>query len=149
MDRRLFILAAVACFPSVLACNTGEPAQHRESPRPESLAALGKELNLQFPASTRVIGVRRANGMDDIVRVKLEMASSDLPSLIAQTHIDPASFYPGTRGLMGSDKGFWDPNHAPALRTGQVKRPDARALNVGVDDSRPDVAVVYLVEHGT
>jgi hypothetical protein len=87
--------------------------------------------------------------MDDIVRVKLEMASRELPSLVEQTQIDPAAFYPGTRGLLGSDKDFWDPHQAPALRTGQAKRPDARALNLGIDDSRPDVAVVYLVEHGT
>jgi len=69
--------------------------------------------------------------------------------VIAQTQIDPASFAPGTAGLLGSDKDFWDPHQAPALRTGQAKRPDARALNLGIDDSRPAVAVVYLVEHGT
>ena len=87
--------------------------------------------------------------MDDLVQVKLEMAREDVPSLVQQTHIDPASFYPGTGGLMGPDQEFWDPHQAPALRTGQAERPGARALNLGIDDSRPGAAVVYLVEHGT
>jgi hypothetical protein len=87
--------------------------------------------------------------MDDIVHIKLELAPEHVDSLISQTQIDPTSFAPGTGGLLGSDKDFWDPHRAPTLRTAQAQRPDARALNLGIDDSRPAVAVVYLVEHGT
>jgi hypothetical protein len=87
--------------------------------------------------------------MDDIVHIKLELAPEDVDSLIAQSKIDPASFAPGTGGLLGPDKDFWDPHRAPKLRTAQAHRPDARALNLGIDDSRAAVAVVYLVEHGT
>jgi hypothetical protein len=149
MSPQRFILAVMGCLLGLLACNT--EASRRQDPAPpvESLASLGTELNIQFPHSTRLIGVRRSYGMDDIVRIKLELAPEDLDSLIAQTQIDPASFAPGTGGLLGSDKDFWDPHRAPALRTAQAKRPDARALNLGIDDSRPAVAVVYLVEHGT
>ena len=143
------IRAIMAGLLGVLACNTPDRGGQPHDQPVESLAALSAELSLQFPASTRLIGVRRSHGMDDIVRVKLEMASRELPFLVAQTQIDPAAFYPGTRGLLGSDKDFWDPHQAPAIRTGQAKRPDARALNLGIDDSQPDVAVVYLVEHGT
>lgn len=149
MARQMFIRASLAWLLGVFACNTQERAPPSDSQPVETLAALSTELRLQFPPSTRLIGVRRSHGMDDIVRVKLEMASGELPWLVAQTQIDPGAFYPGTRGLLGSDKDFWNPHQAPALRTGQAKRPDARALNLGIDDSRPDVAVVYLVEHGT
>lgn len=149
VGRRLIIRAVAACALAVLACNTREPQRNGESAPPESLAALGTELNLRFPPSTRLIGVRRENGMDDIVQVKLEMAREDVALLVEQTHIDPASFYPGTGGLMGPDQEFWDPHQAPALRTGQADRPGGRALNLGIDDSRPGAAVVYVVEHGT
>ena len=77
------------------------------------------------------------------------MAPGDLASLLDRAQIDPASFYPRTGGLLGSDHDFWDPHHAPALRTAQAKRPEARALNLGIDDSPPGLVVVYLVEHGT
>lgn len=41
------------------------------------------------------------------------------------------------------------PHQAKSLRTGQVTRAAARALNIGFDDSRGDVAVMYLLEDGT
>jgi hypothetical protein len=145
----MFIRAAVGCLFALLACNTEASRRSSEASPVESLASLGTELNLQFPPSTRLIGVRRWQGMDDMVHVKLELAPEDLDALIAQTQIDPAAFAPGTGGLLGPDKDFWDPHRAPKLRTAQAQRPDARALNLGIDDSRPSVAVVYLVEHGT
>jgi hypothetical protein len=149
MGHQTLFRAAVGCLLGLLACNTEASQRPGAAPPVESLASLGTELSIQFPPSTRLIGVRRSHGMDDIVRIKLELAPEDLDSLIAQTQIDPRSFAPGTGGLLGSDKDFWDPHSAPALRTAQAKRPDARALNLGIDDSRPAVAVVYLVEHGT
>jgi hypothetical protein len=146
---RVLIRAGLACLLGVLACNTKDTGTPDENQPVESLAALSAELSLQFPGSSRLIGVKRAKGIDDIVQVKLELAAQDLASLVDQTQIDPGLFFPGTAGLLGSDRGFWDPNAATALRTGQAKRPGGRALNLGVDDSRPDVAVVYIVEHGT
>jgi hypothetical protein len=149
MSAPMFICAAVGCLLGLLACNTDVSRQSSEASPVESLAALGTELNLRFPPSTRLIGVHRWQGMDDIVHIKLELAPEDLDALIAQTQIDPAAFTPGTAGLLGPDQDFWDPHRAPKLRTAQAQRPDARALNLGIDDSRPAVAVVYLVEHGT
>jgi hypothetical protein len=149
MTRKRLVRAAVGCLLGVLACNTEASPRPGAAPPVESLASLGTELNIQFPPSTRLIGVRRSHGMDDIVHIKLELAPEDLDTLIAQSKIDPASFSPGTGGLLGRDQDFWDPHHASRLRTAQAQRPDARALNLGIDDSRPAVAVVYLVEHGT
>lgn len=149
MAPRAFVRAGVRCLLGILACNTTASGGPGTTQPVESLAALGVELNLQFPPSTPLIGVRRSHGMDDIVRVKLEMDPGDLASLIERAQIDPASFHPGAGGLLGSDNDFWDPHHAPALRTAQAKRPEARALNLGIDDSPPGLVVVYLVEHGT
>jgi hypothetical protein len=44
--------------------------------------------------------------------------------------------------LVGSE-----PGGAPAL--GQAQLPQGRALNIGVDDSRPSAIAVYVVNHGT
>jgi hypothetical protein len=45
----------------------------------ESLSKLSMELGLRFPPSTRLIGVPRSIGMDDAVRVKLEIAATEFP----------------------------------------------------------------------
>jgi hypothetical protein len=116
---------------------------------PESLSKLSQELGLEFPPSTRVLGVLRSNGMDDAVRIKLEMSASEFPSFLDRTQIERAALRPGTRGMLGPDKDFWDPHQSQSLRTGQVARPNARSLNLGFDDSRGDVVVAYLMEHGT
>lgn len=84
--------------------------------------ALGHELSVALPPSTHVIGVERENGMDDLVGAKLEIAESDWPSFIASTPIQPDAFRPGSRGLLGDDHGFWDPDQVPGLRTAQARR---------------------------
>jgi hypothetical protein len=78
----------------------------------ESLSKLSMELGLSFPPSTRLIGVLRSNGMDDAVRVKLEIAATEFPSFLEQTGIDGAGLRPGTRGMLGPDRDFWDPHQS-------------------------------------
>jgi hypothetical protein len=149
MARRGFLMlglyAALACKAS-----DGERApMNARNEAPESLARLSTELGLEFPPSTRLVGVLRSSGMDDAVRAKLEIGAAEFPSFLERTQIDSASLRPGTRGMLGPDRDFWDPHKSKSLRTGQVSRPNARALNLGFDDSRGDLVVAYLMEHGT
>ena len=116
----------------------------------ESLVQLSAEVGLTLPPSTHVLGVRRiSGGMDDALKLKIELPASALPTLLNQTGIPAESFEPGTGGLLGPDREFWDPHQAPALRTGQAKRAGGRVLNVGVDDSRPGLAVLFIMVHET
>jgi hypothetical protein len=114
----------------------------------ESLGLLGKELNLSFPAQTKLIGVHRERGIDDLIAVKVEMPATAWPNFLGQTPIDPSRFRRGERGLLGPDEGFWDPHKAPKLKTAETQLPKGRVLNLGYDD-RGDVFVVYIVNHGT
>jgi hypothetical protein len=135
---------------SVVACDREDEKMSNNGHGTESLAVLGAELELEFPPSARLLGVLRSpGGMDDAVRVKLEVDPSELPMLLGQTHIEAEAFAQGTGGLLGPDKDFWDPHQAASVRTGQAKRAGGRVLNVGIDDSRAGSAVIYLVEHGT
>jgi hypothetical protein len=149
-QRRAFLCIGVVSLLGFVACNTGERESRNKTEPVESLGALGVELKLRFPPSARLVGVDRSpGGMDDAVRVKLEVAAAELPSLLAQTQIDAESFEPGTGGLFGPDQDFWDPHQSVALRSGQARREGGRVLNVGIDDRRAGSAVVYIVEHGT
>ena len=116
----------------------------------DTLPALARELGVTFPPSTRLLGVQREEGgMDSAVFLKVEMAAAEFPAFLASTPLDPGALRNGTRGFLGSDQGFWDPHRAARIRTGQAILAGNRALNVGVDDSNPNVAVVYIVLHDT
>lgn len=147
--RALLIVGFGGLLSAAQCRNTEQPAASRDQPT-ESLTQLGAELNLTFPPSARVLGVHRSpGGMDDAVRIKLEIAKDDLAAFLAQTQVDLQSFRPGTRGMLGADRDSWDPHQAKGLRTAQVQRAGARSLNVGVDDSGERLAILYIVEHGT
>lgn len=148
MLRRVFATLPL-CLAVASACNTGAGHRSENVKAVESLTALSTELGLQFPSSTRLGGVLRSNGMDDAVRFKLEMSTADFPSFLAQTGIDPALTRPNLQGIFGPDRDFWTPHQVESLRTGQVKRADARALHVGYGESQPGITVVYVMEHGT
>lgn len=149
MWRRSVVLLGLCAVLGCKASDSGEGRMNAKNEAPVSLSQLSQELGLQFPPSTRVLGVLRSHGMDDAVRVKLEIAASEFPSFLERTQIDRAGLSPGTRGMLGPDKDFWDPHQSQSLRTGQVARPNARSLNLGFDDSRGDSVIAYLMEHGT
>ena len=113
-----------------------------------TLAELGAEVGLAFPPSSRLLGVSRENGMDDLVMFKVELPRRDLASFLATCPVPADAFEEGSAGFLGPDEGFWDPGKARHLRTGQIMR-NTRATNIGVDDGRPDVAILYIVNHGT
>lgn len=68
---------------------------------------------------------------------------------LAKTPIDPSAMRPGTGGFLGSDVDFWDPHKAQGLKTRQARTAKGRVLSVGVDQSRPDVVILYIMEFGT
>jgi hypothetical protein len=116
----------------------------------ESIDALSAEVGLKFSPSTHLLGVHRmTRGIDDAIQAKVELPMAELPALLSQTQIDAESFEPGTGGLLGPDDEFWDPHKASSIRTGQGKRPDGRVINVGIDEGKPGVAVVYIMVHET
>jgi len=117
-------------------------------PASASLDDLGREVGLTFPASARLIGFNRENGMDDYLQFKVEIDAPDLPNFQASSPIPEAAMEPGERGLLGPDQGFWDPSRAKNLRTGQKSLPNARALNIGLAKNGAK-ASLYIVNHGT
>ena len=114
-----------------------------------SWAALGSELGVKFPASARLIGVEREDGMDDMTRAKVAIAPADLSAFLASTPLAPSAFAPGSGGFLFGNQDWWDPNSALHLRAAQARLPSARVLNIGIDDGRPGVVFLYIVNHGT
>jgi hypothetical protein len=148
MSRYTALVAhLLVAFPlAAYGCRSKETVMNRPV-ESDSLGDMSRELKLTFPASTRLVGVDREQGMDDRVRVKVEMSPTDVDSFMAQTSIESSSFRPGARGRLGMDSGFWDPSKATRLRTASVLR-EHRVLNIGIDETRTDVTALFIVDHG-
>jgi hypothetical protein len=121
------------------------PAKHSN----KELDALSKELKLEFPAGSRLIGVHREPGGERYVHAKLVMTASGWSRFQQTSPVKVETMDPGTGGFLGPDDGFWDPHAAKNLRTGQVQRGPGVALSIGFDASKPDEVMVYVVEHGS
>jgi hypothetical protein len=148
--REIVLIANIFLLASTLsACRDKGRIEMNADGSAESLDSLGKELDLTFPVSARLLGVERESGMDDMVRLKVEMNAADLAGFLERSPIDPASFRSGPRGFLGQDRGFWDPHRAAQLRTAQAIVAGHRALNIGVDETRAGVVTLYIVNHGT
>jgi len=115
----------------------------------ETIAQVGKAVGLTFPAGSKLIGVHRERGADDMIAAKVEMPAAAWPAFLATTPIKPDEFRPGERGLLGPDHDFWDPRRAKNLRTAEAALPGSRVLNLGYDDGQGAVMVVFVVNHGT
>lgn len=133
----------LAAAPLALACR-----EHRASDRSQPLESAGREVAVDFPPSARLIGVHRERGMDELIAAKVEMPAADWPGFLEGIPMDPKLFEPGEGGLLGPDEDFWDPHQAKSLHTSQAQLPGNRTLNLGYDDSRGNVIVVYVVNHG-
>jgi hypothetical protein len=111
---------------------------------------LNAELPVYIPESARLLGVRRESGMDDLIQVKLEMSAVEFATFVASSPLarQPLESWENN-GIWGFDHDFWDPHRVPNLRSAETGYPDARSFRLGIDERKPGVVVVYLVDHGT
>lgn len=114
-----------------------------------TLAQLAHEAGVRFPPGARLVGSARENGIDDLLRFKVEVAPAELPAFLSTSPVPAEALEPGEGGLLGPDQGFWDPSQAKRLRTGQKIMPRQRAVNIGIDEGRTDKVIIYVVNHGT
>ena len=136
----LLVLALVAC------------EQRTKNPPPppsaSEWAALGRELNVKFPPSARLLKLERQNGMDDMVRLQVALPMRDLPSFITDSAISTEQLREGAGCLMPADE-FWDPSRALHMRSLGAWLPGARYSCLGIDDGAPETAYIYIMNHGT
>ena len=90
----------------IVALVTGLAACKPKAVQAESLAAIGKEVGLTFPSGTKLAGVHRERGVDDLVAVKVEIAAADWPAFLARAPVNANLIRPSERDLLGPDEGF-------------------------------------------
>ena len=139
----------VVCAAIVLgfACNKTDSADRAGKTVNISIDELSVSLGVTLPPDTRIVGVHAEAGIDDMRSAKLEIPKQRMSSFLAATRIP--RFEKTDADLLGPDRGFWDPHKAQNLLSGDLQLPGARFLVVAYDDSRSDVTVVYVINHGT
>jgi hypothetical protein len=109
--------------------------------------ALGGKLGVHLPTGTRVVGATSSDEGDGLIRAKLEMPSTLVPGFLTEANVH--NLEEAGPDLLGPDEGFWDPHRAGSLRSGEAQLPNARFLLVALDQSRADMAIIYVIAHGT
>jgi hypothetical protein len=105
-------------------------------------------IGLAFPSGARLLGVHREKGIDDLIRFKVEIPRNHWSAFERELPVKPDEMRPGA-GRLGPDQGWWDPRAAVGLRSGQARRENARAINIGVTHTDRNTTLLYVVEHGT
>ena len=135
---------------TLFACDNRKGEQ---SLNPQTNSAALKEIEeftgVQFPEGATVIRYGREMEFDALVRAKLVLTPSQWQSFLGHLLLDPSAFEEDQRYLLGSNFDWWNPQDAKQLPTVQARLPDAKVLNVGVDQSDPQHLLVFFVWHET
>ena len=136
----------------LLALSLSACEQRTKGPPPppsaKEWAALGRELGLKFPPSSRLLKLERQNGMDDMIRLQVALPTQDLPAFISDSAIHTEQLREGGSCFVSGDE-FWDLSQALHLRSFQAALPGARFWCLGIDDGRPGTAYLYIMNYGT
>jgi len=118
-------------------------------PSASEWAALGRELGVKFPPSSRLIKLERQNGMDDMVRLQIALPTRDLPTFISDSSIPTEKFREGAVSCFLPPDEFWDASRALHMRSFEAGLPGARSWCLGIDDGQPGTAYIYIMNYGT
>jgi hypothetical protein len=149
MNQMLLRWLLLCGTPLAFSCHAAEHDKvHRDGEQmSHNLDALSAKLGVSLPGDARIIGVASEEGMDDMLRVKLEMPTPSLTRFLADSKVP--HFDDSSADILGPDEGFWDPHKATRLRIGDIQLAGARFLTLAIDDSRQGIATVYVMNHGT
>jgi hypothetical protein len=118
-------------------------------PTADELHEAERETHLTFPTSSRILWWDAWRGNNPYLQMKFEMAASEWPAFIAASPFGDQPPRENGGAFLGVDHETWTPYRVEHLLEGEVRLPGVLDLNLGVDRSRADVVVVYLVWHPT
>lgn len=87
------ILGSMASVGGMMGCpkksgDRGPFTDDRQAPQP-TLAQLAQEAGVSFPPGAQLIGSARENGMDDLLRFKVQLPLAELPVRVDRTEVGP------------------------------------------------------------
>jgi hypothetical protein len=142
------LLSAVCGLLSIIyfACGTGGTRMHQK----EDPSQLSRDLALPMPPGTRVIAVKRLQGIDVAIFAKVEVPTDAWSSWLDAAPFKADELTTEANAYLAPDDGWWDPSRAVGLKAVQLSLPHGKYLNLGVSEANTaGVVVVYLMKHGT
>lgn len=117
-------------------------------PTPAQIGEFSRNASVSLPASAQPLGWHQNRGMDDGLWLQFRIPRADFQTFLDSSPFRSASLSTNDRYCINLFKMFWA---APPLRyrAGQQTLPNARVLNLLVDESDATNAVVYLMWHET
>ena len=140
-------LAISIIMLALLGCNRSN-APVITTPTAAQISEFTRNASITLPASALPIGWRELRSMDDALWLQVRMPARDL-----QTFLDSSPFRTAT--LMTNDQyrvsQFQEFFTTPPVhyRAGQQELPNARVLNIVIDESDTTNVVIYLMWHET
>ncbi|ARU54501.1 hypothetical protein OLMES_0397 [Oleiphilus messinensis] len=113
----------------------------------DDLTALGNQWHLSFPRNISILGFYKEDdgrAMDSMVQLLLKMDAQDVEQFISDSPFANLELSNENRGKLGADYKWWQPSKVANLRSAQVNLNNGEVLNIGIDSSLKDKAVIYL-----
>jgi hypothetical protein len=109
----------------------------------EKLPQLAQKVGLHFPADATLIGAHHERGIDELVRLKVEVPESELESFLRGLPFSKGDARPGKDAHFGPDRDFWDPNQSSFERfyEGRVAE---RSMRLGISHAKSGRIIVYV-----
>lgn len=114
----------------------------------QKLDELSKIMHLSFPLSTRLLGYKHRRGMDDVIYLKIEIATGDVKTLINNSPFCNKILRSSENNpipIVGSTgPSWWNVKSVRKWKTGGARLPGAKALQILIDLDHSDKVIVYL-----
>jgi hypothetical protein len=144
---RRWFMVALLCASTFAGCRTREAERMSVAPKAMSLSDLAKQIGVEFPPGSDLIGSEQDSGIDRAVQAKVAIPPSALATFLERLKLTGENFSEDDRYLLGENAGWWDPAGTYPLPTAQISLAPSRYLNVGLDRRDPRHVVLYLMWH--
>ena len=147
--KHVFLLSLLCLwfvFTSV-SCKRQASVRTRKKAK-QKLDELSKIMLFSFPASTRLLGYERRRGMNDVIYLKIEIATEDLRALInnspfCNTILRSSENNP-ISDISSTGPTWWKVKSVRTWKSGQVRLDNANYLNMLIDLDQKNKCVIYL-----
>lgn len=136
-----------ALATALLGCG-GSSAPVITTPTAMQVKEFTRNAGITLPASAQPVSWRELRGMDDALWLQVRMPATEVAAFLASSPFSTAKLATNDQSRLYNFQDFWQ-SPPQRHRSGQESLPNARVLNIVIDDSDATNAVVYLMWHET
>lgn len=131
--------AVIAWFtPSTPSAATAEQVSH-----------FGDRVGIAFPVAATPVAYMETRGMDDSLWLQMQMSTSDLQEFLATPPLDEVNLSDEKNEIvLHAFHQFWT-SPPSRYRSAQIQLPNARVLNILIDETDSEKVIVYVQWHET